>query len=126
MSTSSEQEIPSASLLLVLSRFVSSIFNIDWAADVMVHVGVCYQELTVLRAFAVIAYIPYLDQLASLLVKFLVFVLPASILRSVVSLVMKFPPDSAVDTTLFFLKSKSGVRQAVYVSIPSIPGFQPP
>ncbi len=55
MSTSSEQEIPSASLLLVLSRFVSSIFNIDWAADVMVHVGVCYQELTVLRAFAVIA-----------------------------------------------------------------------
>lgn len=59
--------------------------------------------------------IPYLAIMASLLARVIVFLLPSSLLKGLVSLVMKFPPKAAVNTTVDFLRSKTGIRQAMYV-----------
>ena len=42
--------------------------------------------------------------------------LPDSILRYLVKGLMGSPPEEVVDTTVAFLKSKQGVKQAMYVS----------
>ncbi|KAL2000394.1 hypothetical protein VTN02DRAFT_3188 [Thermoascus thermophilus] len=60
--------------------------------------------------------VPQLALVASLLAKALTWALPTAILRSVIRLVMGFPPEDAVDTTLAFLRSKRGVRQALHMA----------
>lgn len=60
-------------------------------------------------------FIPQLALVASLVVKVLAFVFPDWVLRSLVRLAMGNPPSSAVESTLSFLKSERGVRQALYV-----------
>lgn len=59
--------------------------------------------------------IPELARVTGLLAKALTWALPAAVLRSLVRLVMGFPPENAVETTLAFLGSRRGVRQALYV-----------
>ncbi|OJD18762.1 hypothetical protein AJ78_01233 [Emergomyces pasteurianus Ep9510] len=61
-------------------------------------------------------YIPYLAFLTSVLVKFLVLLLPESWLRRVVSMVLGSPPGNAIDATLGFLKSRRGVEQAIHMA----------
>ncbi|KKZ68271.1 hypothetical protein EMCG_06027 [[Emmonsia] crescens] len=60
--------------------------------------------------------IPYLAFLTSMLVKFLVFILPESWLRGVVGAFMGSPPGNAIDTTVGFLKSRQGVEQAIHMA----------
>ncbi|KAL2013739.1 hypothetical protein VTN00DRAFT_1264 [Thermoascus crustaceus] len=60
--------------------------------------------------------IPQLALVASLLARALTWALPTVVLRSLIRLVMGFPPENAVDTTLAFLKSKRGVRQALHMA----------
>jgi hypothetical protein len=43
-------------------------------------------------------------------------VLPDGLLRSLVRCVMRSPPEDAVDATTRFLKSRRGVREALYVT----------
>ncbi|KAJ9195938.1 hypothetical protein DTO166G4_6295 [Paecilomyces variotii] len=61
-------------------------------------------------------FIPQLALVASLVVKVLAFVFPDWVLRSLVRLVMGNPPSSAVESTLSFLKSERGVRQALHMA----------
>ncbi|RMJ23634.1 hypothetical protein PHISP_05484 [Aspergillus sp. HF37] len=62
----------------------------------------------------ILSFIPHLALLASLLAA-LVTYLPDPILRFLVGTAMRSPPDEVVDTTLGFLKSRRGVRQAIYM-----------
>lgn len=59
--------------------------------------------------------IPRLAVMVSFFARLLTFLLPSSLLRSVVRLVMGDPPVHALDATCAFLKSPGGVRQALYV-----------
>jgi pimeloyl-ACP methyl ester carboxylesterase len=59
--------------------------------------------------------IPRLALVVSLFARLLTFLLPMSLLGSVVRLVMGDPPSHALDATCSFLKSRGGVRQALYV-----------
>ncbi|PGH18288.1 hypothetical protein AJ79_00627 [Helicocarpus griseus UAMH5409] len=68
------------------------------------------------RKLTQLLYIPYLAVIASLLAKFLAFILPENVLRSMVGTVMGSPPESAVDTTVGFLKSRRGVEQAIHMA----------
>ncbi|QSS55664.1 esterase/lipase superfamily domain-containing protein [Histoplasma capsulatum var. duboisii H88] len=68
------------------------------------------------RKLTKLLYVPYLAFLTSLLVKFLIFILPGSWLRSIVGRVMGSPSDNAIDTTVAFLKSARGVEQAIHMS----------
>ncbi|KAL1967697.1 hypothetical protein VTN77DRAFT_2954 [Rasamsonia byssochlamydoides] len=61
-------------------------------------------------------FIPQLALVASLLAKFLTFLFPDVVLRSLIRPVIGFPPEDAVETTLAFLKSKRGVRQALHMA----------
>ncbi|KAJ5282269.1 hypothetical protein N7505_000249 [Penicillium chrysogenum] len=69
------------------------------------------QKLTTLLSI-----IPRLAVVVSLFARLLTFLLPASLLRSVVRLVMNDPPVHALDTTCGFLKSRGGVRQALHMA----------
>ncbi|KAJ5360364.1 Protein of unknown function DUF2305 [Penicillium concentricum] len=69
------------------------------------------QKLTTLLSI-----IPRLAVVVSFLARLLTFLLPVSLLRSVVRLVMGDPPVHALDTTCAFLKSPRGVRQALYMA----------
>ncbi|KAL2220065.1 hypothetical protein M432DRAFT_652993 [Thermoascus aurantiacus ATCC 26904] len=60
--------------------------------------------------------IPELARVTGLLAKALTWALPAAVLRSLVRLVMGFPPENAVETTLAFLGSRRGVRQALHMA----------
>ncbi|EEH37271.2 hypothetical protein PAAG_07827 [Paracoccidioides lutzii Pb01] len=68
------------------------------------------------RKLTKLLYMPYLALLASLLVKLLVYILPESVLRSIVAVVMVSPPEDAIDITIAFLKSRQGVEQAIHMS----------
>ncbi|KAJ9295504.1 hypothetical protein DTO271G3_5960 [Paecilomyces variotii] len=61
-------------------------------------------------------FIPQLALVASLVVKVLTFIFPDWALRFLVRLVMGNPPSSAVESTLSFLKSERGVRQALHMA----------
>ncbi|PYH93192.1 hypothetical protein BO71DRAFT_382063 [Aspergillus ellipticus CBS 707.79] len=69
------------------------------------------RKLTTLLKF-----IPHLALLVALLARTLTTLLPAVVLRSVVSAVTGNPPPHAVDTTCAFLKSRMGVRQALHMA----------
>ena len=67
--------------------------------------------------------IPHLALVASFLARFLTALVSESILRALVAAFMRVnstsqPESSVLDTTCGFLKSKRGVRQAVYVFLP--------
>ncbi|EEH46615.1 bifunctional triacylglycerol lipase/ester hydrolase [Paracoccidioides brasiliensis Pb18] len=68
------------------------------------------------RKLTKLLYMPYLALLTSLLVKLLVYILPGSVLRSIVAMVMVSPPEDAIDITIAFLKSRQGVEQAIHMS----------
>ncbi|KAH8433233.1 uncharacterized protein LDX57_010867 [Aspergillus melleus] len=59
--------------------------------------------------------IPQLALVAGMLVRILTALVPASILWSLIRIYMPSAPDTMVDTTAGFLKSKRGVQQALYV-----------
>ncbi|KAI1921827.1 hypothetical protein LOZ12_005180 [Ophidiomyces ophidiicola] len=67
------------------------------------------------RKLTTLANIPYLDHIASHIVNGLLFIMPSPVLRWVVQYVMGSAPKDAVDTTLAFLKSRTGVRQALHM-----------
>ncbi|CAG8899658.1 unnamed protein product [Penicillium egyptiacum] len=69
------------------------------------------QKLTTLLSI-----IPRLALVVSLFARLLTFLFPASLLRSVVRLVMDDPPVHALDATCAFLKSRGGVRQALHMA----------
>ncbi|KAJ6185917.1 hypothetical protein N7519_007218 [Penicillium mononematosum] len=69
------------------------------------------QKLTTLLSI-----IPRLAVVVSFFARLLTFLLPASLLRSVIRLVMNDPPVHALDTTCAFLKSRGGVRQALHMA----------
>ncbi|KAJ5199103.1 Protein of unknown function DUF2305 [Penicillium cf. griseofulvum] len=69
------------------------------------------QKLTTLLSI-----IPRLAVVVSFFARLLTFLLPASLLQSVIRLVMGDPPVHALDTTCDFLKSQRGVRQALYMA----------
>ncbi|KAL4870382.1 hypothetical protein BDV12DRAFT_61290 [Aspergillus spectabilis] len=60
--------------------------------------------------------IPNLALVISLLARVLTTLLPNSILRAIIGLVMNSPPAEALNATFAFLKSKRGVRQALYMA----------
>ncbi|RAH75365.1 bifunctional triacylglycerol lipase/ester hydrolase, partial [Aspergillus aculeatinus CBS 121060] len=60
--------------------------------------------------------LPHLALIASLVARVLTTLLPGSMLRTVVRLVMGSPPSAAVDTTCRFLTSRRGVRQALHMA----------
>lgn len=64
----------------------------------------------------VLSLIPQLGVLASFLAALFTYLLPDPVLRYLINAAMRTPPDEVVDTTLAFLRSKRGVRQAMYVS----------
>ncbi|OAX83131.1 hypothetical protein ACJ72_02508 [Emergomyces africanus] len=68
------------------------------------------------RKLRKLLYIPYLAFLTSLLVKFLVFILPEPWLRRVVGMALGSPPGNAIDNTVEFLKSRRGVEQAIHMA----------
>jgi pimeloyl-ACP methyl ester carboxylesterase len=59
--------------------------------------------------------IPRLALVVSFFARILTVLLPVSLLRSVIRVVMDDPPSHALETTCSFLKSRGGVRQALYV-----------
>ncbi|KAJ5955112.1 hypothetical protein N7501_009391 [Penicillium viridicatum] len=69
------------------------------------------QKLTTLLSI-----IPRLAVVVSFFARLLTFLLPVSLLRSVVRLVMGDPPVHALDATCAFLKSRGGVRQALHMA----------
>ncbi|KAJ5534159.1 hypothetical protein N7527_000413 [Penicillium freii] len=69
------------------------------------------QKLTTLLSI-----IPRLAVVVSFFARLLTFLLPVSLLRSVVRLVMGDPPVHALDATCAFLKSRTGVRQALHMA----------
>ncbi|CAI7603430.1 unnamed protein product [Penicillium palitans] len=69
------------------------------------------QKLTTLLSI-----IPRLAVVVSFFARLLTFLLPTSLLRSVVRLVMGDPPIHALDATCAFLKSRGGVRQALHMA----------
>ncbi|KAG0156004.1 hypothetical protein PDIDSM_3180 [Penicillium digitatum] len=69
------------------------------------------QKLTTLLSM-----IPRLAVVVSFFARILTFLLPESLLRSVVRLVMDDPPVHALDATCAFLKSRGGVRQALHMA----------
>ncbi|KAI9929888.1 hypothetical protein ASPWEDRAFT_99651 [Aspergillus wentii DTO 134E9] len=69
------------------------------------------QKLTKLLSF-----IPKLALVVGILVRILTMFLPDFILRACINLVMSSPPKDAVDSTLAFIKSKRGVRQALHMA----------
>ncbi|KAL2813806.1 hypothetical protein BDW59DRAFT_176621 [Aspergillus cavernicola] len=60
--------------------------------------------------------IPQLAIIVSFFAWILTMVLPNPILRAVVRFVMRSPPETAVDATSSFLKSRRGVRQALHMA----------
>ncbi|EEP79388.1 predicted protein [Uncinocarpus reesii 1704] len=68
------------------------------------------------KKMTTLGYIPYLDILTSLAMKGLMSATPAPVLRRWVRHVMKDPPDDALDTTIAFLKSRTGIRQALHLA----------
>ncbi|KAJ5322774.1 hypothetical protein N7452_011063 [Penicillium brevicompactum] len=60
--------------------------------------------------------IPRLALVVSLFARLLTFILPVSVLRAVVRVVMNDPPSHALDTTCSFLRSRGGVRQALHMA----------
>jgi hypothetical protein len=58
---------------------------------------------------------PHLHIIAHIAVKILTALLPTAVLRWLVRMVMQSPPPEAVETTVKFLRSPRGVRQALYV-----------
>ncbi|OJJ58266.1 hypothetical protein ASPSYDRAFT_153665 [Aspergillus sydowii CBS 593.65] len=68
------------------------------------------QKLTFLLRF-----IPQLALVVSLFARLLTSILPNYIIRAAVRSVMRSPPETAVDATTAFLKSKRGVRQALHM-----------
>ncbi|RAK74266.1 bifunctional triacylglycerol lipase/ester hydrolase [Aspergillus fijiensis CBS 313.89] len=73
-----------------------------------------------------LAILPHLALIASLVARVLTTLLPAPMLRTVVRLVMGSPPSAAVDTTCRFLTSRRGVRQALITPNPAPPGYLAP
>ncbi|KAJ5649384.1 uncharacterized protein N7484_003107 [Penicillium longicatenatum] len=69
------------------------------------------QKLTTLLSF-----LPHLALIVSFFARILTSVLPSSTLKSVVRSVMKDPPAHGLETTLAFLKSSGGVRQALHMA----------
>ena len=70
---------------------------------------------------ALLRFIPKLAIVVSLLTRSLTTILPDSVIRLLIRVVMKSPPDGVVESTLSFLKSRNGVRQAMYIiSIPKV------
>ncbi|KAJ5197006.1 hypothetical protein N7449_007485 [Penicillium cf. viridicatum] len=69
------------------------------------------QKLTTLLSI-----IPRLAVVVSFFARLLTFLLPTSLLRSVVRLVIGDPPVHALDATCAFLKSRGGVRQALHMA----------
>ncbi|KAK2766159.1 hypothetical protein FQN54_007675 [Arachnomyces sp. PD_36] len=61
--------------------------------------------------------IPHLALIVSSLAKLIVFLVPVLLLRGLVGVAMGFPPAAAVDTTVNFLRSKRGVRQAIHMAV---------
>ncbi|KAJ5619199.1 hypothetical protein N7510_003183 [Penicillium lagena] len=66
------------------------------------------QKLTTLLSF-----IPGLALVVGFFARLLTFLLPNQALRSLIRFVMNSPPDHALDATFTFLKSPTGVRQAL-------------
>ncbi|KAK1144590.1 hypothetical protein N8T08_005463 [Aspergillus melleus] len=60
--------------------------------------------------------IPQLALVAGIIVRILTALVPASILRSLIRIYMPSAPDTMVDTTAGFLKSKRGVQQALHMA----------
>ncbi|RDW74310.1 bifunctional triacylglycerol lipase/ester hydrolase [Aspergillus mulundensis] len=60
--------------------------------------------------------IPQFALLVSLFARILTALLPTGMLRGLVRSVMRAPPESAVELTTKFLKSKHGVRQALHMA----------
>ncbi|PLB53649.1 hypothetical protein P170DRAFT_1451 [Aspergillus steynii IBT 23096] len=60
--------------------------------------------------------IPQLALVAGIFVRILTALVPASILRSLIRIYMPSAPDTMVDTTAGFLKSKRGVQQALHMA----------
>ncbi|KAL4967540.1 bifunctional triacylglycerol lipase/ester hydrolase [Aspergillus stella-maris] len=60
--------------------------------------------------------IPQLALVASLFVRLLTTLLPDSLIRSLIRLVMRNPPEEALGATASFIQSKRGVRQALHMA----------
>ncbi|RAL14199.1 bifunctional triacylglycerol lipase/ester hydrolase [Aspergillus homomorphus CBS 101889] len=69
------------------------------------------RKLTTLLSF-----LPHLALIASFFARALTTLLPGFLLRGLVALVMGSPPQEAVDTTVAFLRSRRGVRQALHMA----------
>ncbi|RLM00937.1 hypothetical protein CFD26_108869 [Aspergillus turcosus] len=69
------------------------------------------QKLTRLLYF-----VPQLALVVGFLARVLAMLLPGDLLRGLIKNVMGSPPDSAVETTAAFIKSKRGVRQALHLA----------
>ncbi|KAF4236755.1 hypothetical protein CNMCM8980_007060 [Aspergillus fumigatiaffinis] len=69
------------------------------------------QKLTRLLYF-----IPQLALVVGFLARVLATLLPGNLLHGLIKNVMGSPPDSAVETTAAFIKSKCGVRQALHMA----------
>ncbi|GFF33912.1 hypothetical protein IFM58399_03701 [Aspergillus lentulus] len=69
------------------------------------------QKLTRLLYF-----IPQLALVVGFLVRVLAMLLPGALLRGVIKNVMGSPPDSVVETTAAFIRSKRGVTQALHMA----------
>ncbi|KAG2016729.1 hypothetical protein GB937_006209 [Aspergillus fischeri] len=61
-------------------------------------------------------FIPQLALVVGFLARVLAMLLPGALLRGLIKNVMGSPPDSAVETTAAFIKSKRGVRQALHMA----------
>ncbi|KAL4806118.1 hypothetical protein BDV18DRAFT_138730 [Aspergillus unguis] len=59
--------------------------------------------------------IPQLALVVSFLARILTTLLPDPLLKALVRFVMQFPPETAVESTTSFLKSRRGVRQALHL-----------
>ncbi|EER27373.1 hypothetical protein D8B26_006571 [Coccidioides posadasii str. Silveira] len=69
------------------------------------------------KRMTTLGYIPWLDVITSLAVKSLISVTPAPVIRRWVRHTMKDPPEDALDTTIAFLKSRTGIRQALHLAV---------
>ncbi|RHZ49249.1 bifunctional triacylglycerol lipase/ester hydrolase [Aspergillus thermomutatus] len=61
-------------------------------------------------------FIPQLALVVGFLARILAMLLPGDLLRGLIKHVMGSPPDSVVETTAAFIKSKRGVRQALHMA----------
>lgn len=83
---------------------VSSYGQFTWIRDELIHKTISQTLLY---------FIPQLALVAGFFARLLTLFLPDAVLRFLIGAVMRSPPPEAIETTLAFLKSRNGVKQAM-------------